>query len=292
MREQLEIDRDGVRLRAEAAGRGRPVLFLHGFPESAAAWNVQLDALAPHARAVALDMRGYGRSDLPADWRAYRLAELIADVAAVIDRLGEPPVLVGHDWGGVVAWAFAAAASERLAHLVVINAPHPALLARRIADTPAQAAASGYIGELASPDAAGRIRQAGLESFWTSVFGSAHARGVRSLEDRRLSLEQWSRPGALEAMLSYYRANPVAALAAVGRVDVPVTVIWGLDDAVLLPCLLDGLERFAPQVTIDRRPGNTHWLPHEDPELVTYHVLRAAGALRPHMFSRHAADKM
>lgn len=277
--EQLRFDSNGVRLHAIAAGAGRPVLLLHGFPEAARAWDRQLVALAPHARPVALDMRGYGRSDKPTETAAYALDLLVSDVLAVMDAMAsEPVVLVGHDWGGVVAWAVAAARPERLAHLLIVNAPHPALLARRVADDPAQAAASSYIAALSDPGAERQLIESGLGGFWDRVFGDAAARGALGPTDRAQAISAWSAPGALSAMLAYYRANPITAMAGVGRIRVPTSVLWGLRDGALLPCLLAELPALVDELSVTTVPDAGHWLPHERPALVTEAIL---AALRP-----------
>lgn len=274
----VTIPGDGVRLHALVAGAGRPVVLLHGFPESAAAWTDQLHALAPHARIVAPDLRGYGASDRPAEVAAYALPRLVADVDAVVDWLGERPVLVGHDWGGVVAWAYAAAHAERLVRLVIVNAPHPSLLAARIADTPAQAHASAYIAALTAPEFEtawhGRMGE-----LWDRVFGAALAAGHLTAVDRTRAVVEWSRPGALTAMLAWYRANPVGSLAA-PFAAVPTHVLWGMADTALLPCLLDGLEATVPDLSVTRVPAASHWIVHERPDLVTAIIRAALDAVR------------
>src|SRR5947199_201168 len=132
-------DVNGVRLHYVTTGRGPLVLFLHGFPEFWYAWTAQLAEFGRDHRAVAPDMRGYNLSSKPTDLAAYRVKHLVTDVRALADHLGATTfALVGHDWGGVVAWAFALAHPDRLEQLVVVNAPHPTIFERELVENPAQ----------------------------------------------------------------------------------------------------------------------------------------------------------
>lgn len=274
-REQLFVTNGDVRLALRVAGSGPPALFLHGFPDSSAIWEAQFRVLATKMRIATLDLRGYGQSGRPKAVEAYKIDRLVADIECVVQKLGGHPVaLVGHDWGGVIAWAVAASRPDLVRQLIVVNAPHPALLARRIADTPAQAAASSYITRLAAPKSERTLLEGGLDFFWDRVFGSCLAAGQQTLTDRAQALERWSPPGALAAMLNYYRANPLSDLARIGRVDVPTTVIWGMRDTALLPCLLDELAEFARNLRIVRRRNASHWLPYEQPSVIAAELLR------------------
>ena len=263
------FDGDGVRLSALTAGSGPLVILLHGFPEDATAWIEVIALLAPHARVLAPDLRGFGGSDRPDDVAAYRLPRLRAD----LDRLtrGEPRfVLVGHDWGGVLAWNYAQRCPERLAHLVIVNAPYPALLAARIADTPAQAAASAYIETLVDPEAEARLA-VDLAGFWTRTFAGS---GL-GLAERDRAVACWSRPGALTAMLNLYRANPVSGMGSTQPITVPTSVVWGMADSALLPCLLDGLDAIVADLQIERLSGVGHWVPQQRPDAVARAALDA-----------------
>lgn len=267
--EHLRIAVGSTELHARAGGQGRVALFLHGFPDSSAIWTPQFDLLAQNARVVALDLPGYGRSGRFHTTDGYKLCHLVEHIVAVIDAVSDSPVaLVGHDWGGIIAWAVAAAHPERVRHLVIVNAPHPMLLARRISDTPAQAAASAYISRLAAEDASETILSAGLDVFWNRVFADCLSGGVLTPDDRRDMIDRWSRPGAMRAMLNYYRANPIADLTKVGCIDAPTTVLWGMRDEALLPCLLDAINEFVPDLRIVRCHDATHWLPYEKPAAI------------------------
>ena len=275
---------NGVRLHYVTQGRGPLIVFVHGFPEFWYAWRNQLHEFGRDHQAVAPDMRGYNLSAKPADVGQYRVAHMVEDLRGLADHLGrERFVLVGHDWGGVVAWAFAIAHPQRLMKLVIVNAPHPAIFEREIRQNPAQQSASRYMLVFRSPEAEAILA------------ANDHARLVEMFErelgprftsaDRAAYREAWSQPGALTGGLNYYRAAGVGQPSGEGApaksfgadpsrliVGVPTLVIWGERDRALLTGNLDGLETFVPDLTIRRVPEGSHWVIHEAPELVNGHI--------------------
>src|SRR2546425_2521063 len=187
---------NGIRLHYVTVGRGPLILFVHGFPEFWYEWPRQLREFGRDHQAVAPDMRGYNLSGKPAELSQYRVPHMVEDLRALAAHLGrERFVLVGHDWGGVVAWAFAIAHSERLTKLVIVNAPHPAVFEREIRRNPAQQSASRYMLVFRSPEAEGILA------------ANDHARLVEMFErelgprftaaDRAAYREAWAQPGAL-----------------------------------------------------------------------------------------------
>ncbi|HUP19698.1 MAG TPA: alpha/beta hydrolase [Gemmatimonadota bacterium] len=268
----VEVDAGDVALHCAVAGdpaRGL-VVFLHGFPEIGYAWRRLLADLGADHLVAAPDQRGYGLSDKPADVETYRIDRLVADVAAVADHFGkERFALVGHDWGGVVAWAFAAARPERLEKLVVVNAPHPALFARRLAADPAQQKASAYMELLRSPEAEKVLAADGFALLDGPILQRGVAEGWLTETDRAAYREAWSRPGALTGMVNWYRA---AGLSAAGReppaVEVPTLVIWGTGDRYLLPGNADDIEAAIPAARVRRVDDADHWVVHQRPALV------------------------
>ncbi len=176
----------GITLACRTAGeRGRPVLlFLHGFPEGAFAWDALLEHFSQPAhggwRCVAPDLRGYGRSSAPADVAAYRPQHLMADIEALIDdEGGRVGCLVAHDWGGALAWGVAARSPQRLARLAIVNAPHPAAFARDLAHDPAQQAASAYMNFLVRPDAERLLAEDDFRRLWGVFTGMGAGAGGR-----------------------------------------------------------------------------------------------------------------
>ena len=293
----------GVTLACRAAGPpGAPlVVFLHGFPEAAFAWDDMLRRFGGPFRAVAPNLRGYAGSSAPAEVEAYRPKHLAADVVALVahcnraaGRAAEAPLeaLVAHDWGGAVAWNLAAQRPELLRRLVIVNSPHPATFLRDLLGSPAQQAASAYMNFLRRPDAAARLADNDFERLWGffTRFGAADASvpggGWLDAAMRERYRAAWS--AGLDGPLNYYRASPLAppadgdtSLAAlrlpvdVVTVRVPTCVVWGLGDIALLPALLDGLEAFVADLRVVRVPGASHWIVHEQPALVAEQIAQA-----------------
>src|SRR5213594_62228 len=260
-------DVNGVRLHYVTTGRGPLVLFLHGFPEFWYAWTAQLAEFGRDHRAVAPDMRGYNLSSKPTDLAAYRVKHLVTDVRALADHLGATTfALVGHDWGGVVAWAFALAHPDRLEQLVVVNAPHPAIFERELVENPAQQKASRYMLTFRSAEAESLLA-ANDYARMVAMFTQDGAWFTDA--DRAEYLVAWSQPGALTGGLNYYRAAGVGPPTGEEKsrsfepgtkslqVRVPTLVIWGERDTALTKGNLDGLEAYVPDLTIRRVADGT-----------------------------------
>ncbi|MBB5233831.1 alpha/beta fold hydrolase [Deinococcus budaensis] len=273
---------NGVRLHLVEAGPedGPLVLLLHGFPEFWRAWERQLGPLARAGfRVVAPDLRGYNLSEKPPGVDAYRVGALQEDVAALIRALGHARArVVGHDWGGIVAWALALRQPEVVERLVILNAPHPAAF-RRVARKPAQWRRSWYIFFFQLPWLPERL----LPSFGRWALRGTNPRAYTE-EERRRYQEAWARPGAATAMINYYRAmlrprgrrGPEAPTGAgtPPPIRVPTLVLWGERDVALLPELAGGLERWVPGVQVVRFPGASHWVMRDEPVRVNNLLLK------------------
>lgn len=268
---------NGVKLHYVEQGKGPLILFLHGFPEFWYEWKDLLPEFAKDHRAVAVDMRGYNLSSKPEAVDAYRVPVIVEDIRALAQKLkGRKFVLVGHDWGGAIAWAFAAAHPEMLDKLVIVNAPHPAVFARELTSNPAQQKASSYFNLFTSPAAEKTLSQNHYEAMLQAL-----GKWMTD-EDRKQYLAAWDQPGGLTGGLNYYRASrlssPVdgakpeqntALLAATSApITVPTLVIWGEKDTALLTGNLEGLDQHVKTLTIKRVPEGTHWVIHEQPDLV------------------------
>jgi pimeloyl-ACP methyl ester carboxylesterase len=201
-------------------------------------------------------------------------------VRALAEHLGHKKfVLVGHDWGGFVAWAFAIAHPEMVEKLVIVNAPHPAIFARMLAEDPAQQKASQYMLMFRSEQAEQMLAANDYATLVNIVLGQGLKDGYFSDDDRKQYVAAWSQPGALTGGLNYYRAArvgpPAPGTAAPdvnvasafpdATVKVPTLVIWGEKDTALLPGNLDGLDKFVPRLTVKRIPEGSHWVIHEKP---------------------------
>jgi pimeloyl-ACP methyl ester carboxylesterase len=274
---------NGVRLHCAMSGdAAKPlILFLHGFPEFWYAWKNQLEAFGGEFFAVAPDLRGFNLSDKPPDVESYRAKHLIADIGALAQHFGkEKFVLVAHDWGGAVGWTYAAAFSQRLSRLVIINSPHPAIFQRDLTHNAAQQQASAYMNFFRLPKAESVLSENGFARLFVMNAGWGGKPWMTDA-DKQAYTEAWLQPGALTGGLNYYRASPLhppmegdAGAAAVKfdpaqvTIRVPTLVIWGMGDTALLPCNLDGLDAYVPDLRIVRVPEATHWVVHEQPELV------------------------
>ena len=281
-------DVNGVRLHYATAGKGKLIMFVHGFPEFWYEWKNQLAEFGRTHQAVAPDMRGYNLSSKPAEVEQYQVKYMVEDLRQLAEKLGHKKfTLVAHDWGGAIAWAFAIAHPDYLEKLVIINAPHPGVFQRELRDNPAQQKASQYMLMFRSPQAEQTLSANNYAALVQVVLGEGLKAGHFTEEDKKAYIEAWSQPGALTGGLNYYRAArvgpPAAGSEAKGdlasgmtlpslEVKVPTLVIWGEKDTALLTGNLEGLDKFVPNLTIKRIPEGTHWVIHEKPELVNSYI--------------------
>lgn len=278
---------NGIRQHYVKNGQGKLMLFLHGFPEFWYEWKNQLSEFGKQYQAVAPDLRGYNLSSKPAEVDQYAMKYLIEDVRALAEHLSQEPfILVGHDWGGVVAWAFAIAYPELLEKLIIINAPHPIIFQRELRENPAQQKASRYMLLFRSPEAEETLSKNNYKRLVDLVLGEGLKRGYLTVADRDAYLDAWSQPGALTGGLNYYRAAHVgpstdttaSSVSTMPRPEqasnrdrvmrVPTLVIWGEQDTALLTGNLEGLETVVPDLTVRRIPEGSHWVIHEQPEQI------------------------
>ena len=284
---------NGLQLHYASSGQpGRPlIMLLHGFPEFWFAWQHQLGALGHTHFVVAPDTRGVNLSDKPPELRDYRAPRLAADIVALAQSLGyEQFTLVGHDWGGAIAYTLAIQHPERVRRLVIMNAVHPAIFVRELRDSPAQAAASQYIHKYRRPDAAQLLASDGFADL---IDGLRNEDGSLpawfDADTRSRYVAAWSQPGALDAALNYYRAGtlfpplpgepPLPALDDSALVvHAPTLLLWGERDRYLLPGCAQGLDRVVPDLRVQRFPNASHWIAHEEPEAVSRLILEHANS--------------
>lgn len=273
---------NGVKLHYVTQGKGQVILFLHGFPEFWYAWKDQLPEFGKTHQAIALDMRGYNLSEKPPKVTDYAVPTLVADIKAFLEKVskGKKAILVAHDWGGAIAWVYAAMYPDTLEKLVIINAPHPTIFTRELQSNPAQQKASAYMNFFRSENAEQLLSANDYGALVTGVFGSSSKPDSFTQEDRKAYIAAWSQPGALTGGLNYYRAANLGPPSADSKeksglatmtlppVKVPTLVIWGEKDTALLTGNLDGLDKVVPSLTIKRIPNGSHWVVHEEPETV------------------------
>lgn len=260
--EHKYANNDGVKIHYAAMGKGPLVVMIHGFPDFWYSWRNQMSTLAEDYRVVAVDQRGYNLSDKPKGVDQYLMPLLVKDVVSVIKAEGESAaVVVGHDWGGAVAWAVAMSQPQVVNQLVILNLPHPNGMRREIVNNPKQRENSAYAFRFQQPDAHKSL--------------SAEMLAGRFSEDARSRYLEAFKNSDFEAMLNYYKANypkpdaPPAPAAAMPKVKAPVLMIHGLDDQALLPGALSGTwEWVEKDLTIVTVPGAGHFVQHDAPKIV------------------------
>ena len=274
----------GVTLNVAIAGPddAPAVILLHGFPESHRTWREVAPRLEDRFRLVMPDQRGFAGSDRPEDVHAYRTDTLIDDIFALAETLGiESFALVGHDWGGAIAWPAALRNDPRLTKLAIVNAPHPVIFQKSLIENEDQRAASQYINWFRTPAAEKAIEAMGFDAFFQKTFVSHVELTKISEAEKQRYIADWSQPGGMLPMLNWYRATKLVVpppgitaplpdwlLRAFPKVRVPTLVIWGMKDPALLPLQLDGLDDLVEDLRIVKLPEAGHFAPWEAGERV------------------------
>ncbi|MGI8552644.1 MAG: alpha/beta fold hydrolase [Dehalococcoidia bacterium] len=264
---------NGIRMHYVTEGEGDLVVMLHGFPEFWYSWRHQIPALAARFRVVAPDQRGYNLTEKPRGVSSYRMGTLVEDIVDLIRVLGyERAVVVGHDWGGAVAWQLAITHPEVVRRLIVLNIPHPMAMARGLL-TPRQLLRSWYIFYFQMPGLPElSLRANNYAAIEQSFRGMAIRKTAFSDEDIAAYKEAVARPGALTAAINWYRAalrNPeLLARRQAPAVQAPTLMIWGENDTALGKELTYGTDRWVRDFRVHYIPNCSHWVQQEQPELV------------------------
>lgn len=263
-----------------------PVILLHGFPESHRTWaKIQPDLARDHFT-IAPDQRGFARSSKPDGVENYTADKIVADLLALADHFRiDRFALVGHDWGGAIAWMAALQHPDRIARLVIVNAPHPLVFQKTLFDDRAQREASQYITAFRGTGIETYAESIGLPAFFDISFAKHTDLAAIPPEDKAAYIDEWSQPGALTAMLNWYRASavqvpamdedpprPAFLDAPFPPLRMPVLVIWGMGDKALLPSQLN-LAPYVPDLTIERVDAG-HFVPWENPQAVIAAIRR------------------
>jgi pimeloyl-ACP methyl ester carboxylesterase len=260
------------------------IILLHGFPESHRTWRHIIPELAKTHYVIAPDQRGYARSSKPAQVSDYAPDKIVADLIALADHYKiDRFTLVGHDWGGAIAWMAALTRPDRIARLIILNAPHPYVFQKTLFDDRAQREASQYITAFRNPALEQHIESIGLSAFFDGSF-LKHTDFAKIADEKPVYLDQWGQPGAMTAMLNWYRASqivvpgmdetpdrPAFLDAPFPPVTQPTLVIWGMQDKALLPSQLEGLETMVPDLTVVHVDAG-HFVPWEAPEAVVHTI--------------------
>ncbi|WP_420606080.1 alpha/beta fold hydrolase [Novosphingopyxis sp.] len=279
----------GVELDAVDVGpRDAPVLiFLHGFPESHRTWRHEIEHFRDRFRCIAPDQRGYRGSSRPQAVEAYAADKLVGDVFALADACGvDKFTVVGHDWGGAIAWGVALmgqgaeGTGGRVERLVIANAPHPWLYQRALIESPEQRASAQYIRAFRDPGNDALVREYGLVGLLAKAVKWERSTGMPDAERDRL-LADWQDRDAAFGMLNWYRASAVVVPAMdmdapmpefarrdFPKVTIPTLVIWALDDLALPPVNIEGMDKLVTDMTLAKVPGSGHFVPWEAPDRV------------------------
>jgi epoxide hydrolase 4 len=277
---QRFVEANGIRFELAECGApdgDRLAICLHGFPELNFSWRLQMPMLAARGwRVWAPNLRGYGATSKPDGVRAYALDHLTDDVAALIDLAkAEAParevMLVAHDWGAIIAWAFAILKKRPIDRLIIMNVPHPMVGAREIR-TWSQLRKSWYIFFFQLPRLPERMMgRDGARGIKGAFYNMAVDKGRFPKNVLQTYADAALRPRALPAMINYYRAllrHRDSIDLGDGRIETPTLMIWGEEDAALgIGCTV-GTEQWVPNFTLHRLPGVSHWVQQEAPERV------------------------
>jgi len=266
---ERDVRVNGVRLHCVVEGEGPLVLLLHGFPETSHAWRKQIPVLAKRFRVVTPDLRGYGRSEKPRGIDSYRTSTLAEDIAALVHEFGtERAHVVGHDWGGGVAWSLAILRPEVVNRLAVLNCPHPAIMQRALRSNWTQIRKSWYIFAFQLPWLPEwALSRSGAKALKDSLRRSAKP-GTFSETDLDEYARAFTAPGAATAALNYYRAALRSRLPA-AKIKAPTLLIWAEDDFALGMELTRGMDDlFETTPRVEYVPDTSHWVMEERPEVV------------------------
>ena len=268
----------------DEGSRDAPVLiFLHGFPESHRTWRHQIRHFSNRFRCIAPDQRGYCKSSKPEAVSDYAPDKLAADIVALADALGvERFTVVGHDWGGAIAWivALMGQANGRVERAIIANAPHPFIFQKLLIENDEQRAASQYMRAFRDPANDALVREHGLAALLMKAIKWDRSSAMTD-EDRAILFRNWQEPGAAFGMLNWYRASTIRVPAMGEEIErpamldhpfpklaIPTLVIWATDDKALPLCNLEGIEDVVTNIQIVKVPDCGHFVPWEAPDAV------------------------
>ncbi len=265
------IETNGIKMHVMRAGyaEGEPVVLLHGFPEFWYGWHNQIQSLAEAGyRVIVPDQRGYNLTDKPQGVDAYTIDKLVADVLGLLDALEYDKVrLVAHDWGAMVAWYFAMHHPDRVQQLVIMNVPHPKVYSTFVRTTPEQMLRSWYVGAFQIPALPEAIARMTNYSQFANIM-----REQANLRDDQLRryVEAWGQPGAMTAMINWYRAAAryQPDMPDDGRIHVPTLVLWGMEDFALSHKMAEPSAEMADEGRLVMFKGASHFVQHDRAERV------------------------
>jgi len=266
--EEKLVKTNGIKLHTVVIGEGPPLILLHGFPDFWFGWKNVISGLKSKYKLIIPDMRGYNLSDKPEGAEKYKIEILIEDIKGLIESLNLGKVfLAGHDWGGVVAWAFAEKHPELLRKLAILNAPHMKIFQQKLRTDKKQQKASFYVFEFLKPDGEKFLYKNDYKWLKFAVFEGMINKSSLTDFDKGQYLSAWAQPGAILGGVNYYRAND-SFEDWTGKIVVPTLVIHGMKDSAVLSSVLDDLSDYVDDLKIVRAENSSHWVMHDQPELV------------------------
>ena len=266
--EELFVETNGIKLHTMTIGSGEPIMMLHGFPDFWYGWKYVILGLKDEFKLIVPDTRGINLSDKPEGDENYDLDVLADDIKGLAEALNLGKfTLVGHDWGGIIAWMFAEKYPELLKRLIILNAPHPKVIEKKYMTNKSQKKAAGYVFDLIKPGAEKDIMADDFKKLKGPIFE------VIDDIDKDKYREAWSRSGAVAAGLRYYRASVRRQVSrkkklTTGIIKAPTLVIHGMKDTYVLPAMLEGLEEYVKDLKIVRSEKGSHFVINDDSDTV------------------------
>jgi pimeloyl-ACP methyl ester carboxylesterase len=266
--EEKMIKTNGIKLHTIMIGEGPPLVLLHGFPDFWYGWKSVIKGLKNHYKLIIPDMRGYNLSDKPEGVNEYKIEFLMDDIKGLIESISLGKVfLAGHDWGGIVAWAFAEKYPEMLQKLSILNAPHMKIFQQKLATDKNQQEASYYIFEFHKANGEEFLFKDDYKWLKFAVFEGMKNKKNFTDFDKEQYISAWTQPGAILGGVNYYRAN-VSFHDWAGKITIPTLVIHGMKDRAVLSSVLEGLSDYVDDLKIVRAENSSHWVMNDQPELV------------------------
>ena len=262
------VETNSIKLHVMAGGSGKPLILLHGFPDFWYGWKNVIPELLKSNKLIIPDLRGYNKSDKPKGVNNYKVETLIDDIKGLFEAYNfEKAFIAGHDWGGILSWIFAENYPNLVEKLIILNAPHPKIFQKTLVSDKKQQKASVYLFQFQKKGGEKFLFENDYFALKLSVFENTRNRKAFSKEDKKKYKEAWSQPDAIVSAVNYYKAfaEPYQGM---GEIKVPTLVIWGMKDDFLKPVQLERLEEYVQNLKIVKSEISSHWILHDDPELV------------------------
>jgi len=262
-----------LKLHVMIAGSGKPVLLLHGFPDFWYGWKNIIIRLQDKFNLIVPDLRGYNLSDKPKGIENYKIDLLVEDIKNLAKELKiDSFYLVGHDWGGVIAWCFAEKYPEHVKKMLILNAPHPKIFQEKLRYDEMQRKASFYIFEFLKPKGEMFLLENDFNWLKKVVFNGTVKKDAFTEEDKRMYLKAWKQEGAIEAGVNYYRAN-LNFDEWTGIINVPTFVMHGMKDVAIMPSILEELSNYVKKLEVEKVNDSSHWIMYDAPQKVVNKII-------------------